>query len=427
MRRPQQRSIIRGKSSVVCERASTGTSGRAPGLVPGAQGGGLVGDDAVDAGLGEAAPVVGGVRGPGPEAEVVAAGCFDGVGRDDAMEERDGADAVLGGAGAERRQPGAADGRDDGGGIDLGSKGAGALHEIVIEGVEGGPALGPVAADDGEGRVEEGCAVLTVVGRDLQLTHDRDAAGDEVEYLVEGGHVLALSGVGPGELREGGIADGAGQVGSAIEGVVVEEDRNAVGAEVEVDLHGGGAGEGGAHAGERVRGGLAGGGSVRDHDRCAHGASEDNAHPCDTLRVPEACVFCAIVAGEAPASVVWEDALAMAFMDLRQENPGHVLVIPRTHIADILDLDDCTGAALMGGTTRVARAVDRALAPDGINVWQSTGEAAGQEVFHLHLHVMPRRFGDRLFRPYPELPPTTPRNTLEALAAEVRDRLAEGA
>ena len=117
----------------------------------------------------------------------------------------------------------------------------------------------------------------------------------------------------------------------------------------------------------------------------------------------------------------------MAFMDLRQENPGHVLVIPRTHIADILELDDRTGAALMGGTTRVARAMERAFAPDGINVWQSTGEAAGQEVFHLHLHVMPRRFGDRLFRPYPELPPPTPRNTLEALAAEVRDRLAEGA
>ena len=143
--------------------------------------------------------------------------------------------------------------------------------------------------------------------------------------------------------------------------------------------------------------------------------------------MPEACVFCAIVAGEAPASVVWEDALAMAFMDLHQENPGHVLVIPRNHIVDILELDDRTGAALMGGTTRVARAVERAFAPDGINVWQSTGEAAGQEVFHLHLHVMPRRFGDRLFRPNPELPAPSPRDRLEALAAEVRDRLAEGA
>ncbi len=139
------------------------------------------------------------------------------------------------------------------------------------------------------------------------------------------------------------------------------------------------------------------------------------------------CVFCAIVAGTEPASVVWEDSLAMAFMDLRQPNPGHVLVVPRAHIADILELDDHTGAALMAGTTRVARGVARAFAPDGLNVWQSTGEAAGQEVFHLHLHVMPRQTGDTLFRPYTELPPPTPRATLDALAEELRGQLPEEA
>jgi len=125
--------------------------------------------------------------------------------------------------------------------------------------------------------------------------------------------------------------------------------------------------------------------------------------------------------------VVWENELAMAFMDLRQPNPGHVLVIPRAHIVDILGLDDRTGAALMAGTTRVARAVLRAFAPDGLNVWQSTGEAAGQEVFHLHLHVMPRRHEDRLFRPYPELPPPGSRDLLEQLAVDVRRGLAEEA
>ena len=143
--------------------------------------------------------------------------------------------------------------------------------------------------------------------------------------------------------------------------------------------------------------------------------------------MPEGCVFCAIAAGDAPASVVWKNELAMAFMDLRQPNPGHVLVIPRAHIVDILGLDDRTGAALMAGTTRVARAVSRAFAPDGLNVWQSTGEAAGQEVLHLHLHVMPRRHEDGLFRPYQELPPPGSRDLLEQLAVDVRRGLAEEA
>ena len=141
----------------------------------------------------------------------------------------------------------------------------------------------------------------------------------------------------------------------------------------------------------------------------------------------QGCVFCAIVAGEAPASVVWEDPVVVAFMDLRQPNSGHVLVIPRRHITDILELDDQTGASLMAGTARVARAVAKAFSPDGLNIWQSTGEAAGQEVFHLHLHVMPRRTGDTLFRPYTELPPPTPRETLDAFAEELRTRLTEEA
>ena len=207
----------------------------------------------------------------------------------------------------------------------------------------------------------------------------------------------------------------------------MEEDGGAVGAEVEIDLHGGGAREGGAHTCEGVGGRLAGGSGVGDDDGCAHGASEDNARPCETVWMPQGCLFCAIVAGKEPASVVWKDSLAMAFMDLRQPNPGHVLVVPRAHIADILELDDRTGAALMAGTTRVARGVARAFAPDGLNVWQSTGEAAGQEVFHLHLHVMPRQAGDTLFRPYTELPPPTPRARLDALAEELRGQLTEGA
>lgn len=346
---------------------------------------------------------------------------------DDRVEEGDGAHAVLGGAGTEGLESGAAHGGHDEGRIDVGREGPGALDEVVIEGVEGGPGLGAMASNDVQGGIQESGTLLGVIGSDLQLAHDVDAAPNEVEHLVERGHGLALAGIGTGEVGEGHGGDGAGKVGGAVQGVVVEEDGDAVGAEVEVDLHGSGAGEGSAYACEGVGRSFARGGSVGDDDGGAHGASEDNARPCETVWMPKGCLFCAIVEGEEPASVVWEDPLTVAFMDLRQPNPGHVLVVPREHIADILDLDDRTGAALMAGTTRVARGVARAFAPDGLNVWQSTGEAAGQEVFHLHLHVMPRQTGDTLFRPYTELPPPTPRATLDALADELRAQLTEGA
>lgn len=355
------------------------------------------------------------------------AGSIGRVRPNDRMEEGDGADSVFGRAGTEGLEPGAAHRRHDEGCVHLGGEGASAFHEVVVEGVEGGPGLSAMAADGVKGGVEEGGALLGVVGSDLQLAHDVDAAIDEVEHLVERGHVLALAGICAGEVGQGDVGDGTGEVRGAVEGVVVEEDGDAVGAEVEVDLHGGGALEGGPHAGKGVGRSLARGSGVGDDDRHSHCASEDNARPCETVWMPQGCLFCAIVAGKEPASIVWEDSLAMAFMDLRQPNPGHALVVPRAHIADILELDDRTGAALMAGTTRVARGVAGAFAPDGLNVWQSTGEAAGQEVFHLHLHVMPRQTGDALFRPYTELPPPTPRATLDALAEELRAQLTEGA
>ena len=354
-------------------------------------------------------------------------GGIRGVRPDDGVEEGDGADSIFGRAGTEGLEPGAPHRRHDEGRVHLGREGPGALDEVVVKGVEGGPGFGAMASNDVEGGVEENGALLGIVGGDLHLAHDVDAFPDEVKHLVERGHGLALAGIGAGEVDEGDVGDGAGEVRGAVEGVVVEEDGNAIGAEMEVDLHGGGAGKGGAHPSESVGGGLTRGSGVGDDDGGTHGANEDNARPCETVWMPQGCLFCAIVAGEEPASVVWEDPLAMAFMDLRQPNPGHVLVVPRAHIADILELDDRTGAALIAGTTRVARGVARAFAPDGLNVWQSTGEAAGQEVFHLHLHVMPRRTGDTLFRPYTELPPPTPRDTLNELAEELRGHLTEEA
>lgn len=135
----------------------------------------------------------------------------------------------------------------------------------------------------------------------------------------------------------------------------------------------------------------------------------------------ETCVFCAILSGRLPASVVWEDAQVVAFMDLRQAVPGHVLVIPRQHAETIYDLDADSAAQVMRVAQRIALALRDTLAPDGLNLWQSNGEAGGQEVPHFHLHVQPRSHGDGLLDIYPMgVPSSSPRTQLEPLARQLR-------
>jgi histidine triad (HIT) family protein len=114
------------------------------------------------------------------------------------------------------------------------------------------------------------------------------------------------------------------------------------------------------------------------------------------------CVFCAIAQGRAPASIVCENELALAAIDLRQFHPGHTLVIPRQHFQDVRELDDTTGAALMAMVSRVTRAVGRAFPNQGLSLWHSIGEAAFQEVPHLHIHIHPRLTGDNVLYVYPE-------------------------
>lgn len=114
------------------------------------------------------------------------------------------------------------------------------------------------------------------------------------------------------------------------------------------------------------------------------------------------CPFCAIVAGEAPARVVAETAHSISFLPDVPAVLGHVLVIPRFHVRDIWALDDLQARSLGEDVLAAARLVRRALQPEGLNVIQSNGLAAGQSVFHLHVHVVPRLTGDRM----PELWPT---------------------
>ncbi len=109
------------------------------------------------------------------------------------------------------------------------------------------------------------------------------------------------------------------------------------------------------------------------------------------------CVFCAIVTGDLPSSVVYDDARVLAFMDLRPATPGHLLVIPKRHAADLAGLDPEDGAAMFRVAQRVAAGVRASsVAPEGVNLFLADGEAAGQEVPHVHLHVLPRSAGDGL-------------------------------
>lgn len=114
------------------------------------------------------------------------------------------------------------------------------------------------------------------------------------------------------------------------------------------------------------------------------------------------CVFCRIIRGELDSATIYEDESTLAFMDLRQSNEGHVLVVPRRHFEQIYDLDEDTASALAGTVCKVARAVRRVYAPEGLSIWQSNDVAAFQEVPHVHWHVFPRYVGDGHLVVYPK-------------------------
>ncbi len=137
----------------------------------------------------------------------------------------------------------------------------------------------------------------------------------------------------------------------------------------------------------------------------------------------EPCIFCDIITRRASASIVYEDALTIAFIDLRQFHPGHTLVVPRRHIPDVRELDQETGAALMATVVRISRAVAKAFPNDGLSLWHSIGPAAFQEVPHLHIHIHPRKMADGFLRIYPGEPPTSDRATRDSYAARIREHL----
>jgi histidine triad (HIT) family protein len=134
------------------------------------------------------------------------------------------------------------------------------------------------------------------------------------------------------------------------------------------------------------------------------------------------CAFCAIIRGNAPASFVHQDALVVAFMDIRPVQPGHVLVVPRSHAKLISELDAASLTTLWSVATDLNRALrDSTLPVEAVSVYVADGEAAGQEVAHVHIHLIPRHahdgFGFRFPAGYGFNPP---RIELEAIAGQIR-------
>ena len=137
------------------------------------------------------------------------------------------------------------------------------------------------------------------------------------------------------------------------------------------------------------------------------------------------CIFCDILAGKAPANFVYSDDLCAAFMDIRPVNPGHVLVVPRQHTVLLTDLEETPTRQIFW----VAQQVDIALRKTGlkceaVNLFLADGRAAGQEVLHVHLHIMPRFHGDaHHLRFSPSYFHHTPQSELERNAALIRQQL----
>ena len=143
------------------------------------------------------------------------------------------------------------------------------------------------------------------------------------------------------------------------------------------------------------------------------------------------CTFCDLINGAGEVSVCYEDSDAMAFMDIQPVNAGHVLVAPRQHYASLFDVPQELGDHLFKVTMRMASAVRRVTGCDDMNIVVSSGAAAGQDVFHYHVHIIPRRPEDGFDVQLPFGASQMPdRTMLDAMAARIiaamRDPMRKG-
>jgi histidine triad (HIT) family protein len=131
------------------------------------------------------------------------------------------------------------------------------------------------------------------------------------------------------------------------------------------------------------------------------------------------CIFCKIVAGELPAAKVYEDERTIAFMDINPGTRGHLLVIPREHSKDLLEIDEESLAAVAQTAQLMSRRVHERLGAEGVNLLNSCGREAWQTVFHFHMHVIPRYATDPLRLPW--VPEPGDREEIAAVARELAD------
>lgn len=132
------------------------------------------------------------------------------------------------------------------------------------------------------------------------------------------------------------------------------------------------------------------------------------------------CVFCQIVAGKNPASIFYEDDVILGIMTIGPVTTGHTMIIPKKHFAYLNDMDETTGQHLFTITQRTAAAIRTSgVRCEGINLFLADGEAAFQEIFHLHMHVFPRYKGDS-FKLVADRNMKPPRNELDRVAAKIK-------
>lgn len=113
------------------------------------------------------------------------------------------------------------------------------------------------------------------------------------------------------------------------------------------------------------------------------------------------CIFCKIAAGDIPSATIYEDERFRAIMDISPASKGHAIILPKNHAADLFSLEEAEAREVFVVAKKVATAMKEVLGCEGVNILQNNGEVAGQTVFHLHVHVIPRYKGDEVVIKWP--------------------------
>ena len=133
------------------------------------------------------------------------------------------------------------------------------------------------------------------------------------------------------------------------------------------------------------------------------------------------CIFCKLANGEIPTNALYEDDIVKVIFDANPAAKGHVLILPKEHFDNIYSMDAETAAKIFTIATEVAKAQKAELNPDGLNILQNNGEAAGQTVFHFHMHLVPRYIKDNVTMTW--IPGKADTEELSALSKALRKRI----